>query len=498
MMSARLLYMLYDVLAAVILFMAAAVNPAAAQEQPKEDDYYRLESLPMPPGAVLEAGDLEWMPDGRMAMSTRRGDIYMIHNPLANDLEEVRFQRWAEGMHEVLGLAYRDGWLYATQRGEVTRIKDANEDGTADTYETVYDGWGLSGDYHEYAFSSKFDAKGQLWVTLCLTGSFNSNVLFRGWCLRISPDGEAVPTCSGIRSPGGMGINAAGDVFYTDNQGPWNGTCSLRHLAPGHFMGHPAGNVWYDQAKNMGEKPQEPQSGSRIMTEADKIPQLMPPAVLFPYKKMGQSAAGIACDTSGGKFGPFKDQLFVADLTFSTVMRCYLEKVDGRYQGACFPFREGIGSGALSLLMTPSGTLFVGGTNRGWGSRGSKEFSLDRITWTGKVPFEIKEMKAKPDGFELVFTRPVDPAASASPESYRLQTYTYIYQSSYGSPEVDHTTPTIRQVKVSDDGLRAHLVIDGLMRGHVHELHAEGVRSAEGQPLLHAQAYYTLNNIPQQ
>src|SRR5690606_21990027 len=228
----------------------------------------------------------------------------------------------------------------------VTRIKDANEDGTADTYETVYDGWGLSGDYHEYAFSSKFDAKGQLWVTLCLTGSFNSNVLFRGWCLRISPDGEAVPTCSGIRSPGGMGINAAGDVFYTDNQGPWNGTCSLRHLAPGHFMGHPAGNIWYDQAKNMGEKPQEPQSGSRIMVEADKIPQLMPPAVLFPYKKMGQSAAGIACDTTGGKFGPFEGQLFVADQTFSTVMRCYLEKVNGRYQGACFPFREGFGSGS--------------------------------------------------------------------------------------------------------------------------------------------------------
>ncbi len=87
---------------------------------------------------------------------------------------------------------------------------------------------------------------------------------------------------------------------------------------------------------------------------------------------------------------------------------------------------------------------------------------------------------------------------AASPESYKLQTYTYIYQASYGSPEVDHTTPTIRQIKVSDDGLRAYLVIDGLMRGHVHELYAEGVRSADGLPLLHAQAYYTLNNIPQQ
>lgn len=489
---------LRSVLAVAVVGIVSAGSPLAAQEPPKEDDYYRLEALPIPNGAVIEAGDLELMPDGRLAMSTRRGDIYMITNPLAEDLDEVRFQRWAEGMHEVLGLAYRDGWLYATQRGEVTRIKDANDDGIADTFETVFDGWGLSGDYHEYAFSSKFDAKGHLWVTLCLTGSFSSNVPFRGWCLRVTPDGEGIPTCSGIRSPGGVGINAAGDVFYTDNQGPWNGTCSLRHLAPGHFMGHPAGNIWYERAKNMGEKPQEPQSGSRIMVEADKIPELMPPAVLFPYKKMGQSAAGIACDTTGGKFGPFEGQLFVADQTFSTVMRCYLEKVNGRYQGACFPFREGFGSGALSVLMTPSGTMFVGGTNRGWGSRGSKPYSLDRVTWTGKVPFEIKEMKARPDGFELVFTKPVDAATAASPESYKLQTYTYIYQASYGSPEVDHTTPTIRQIKVSDDGLRAHLEIDGLMRGHVHELHAEGVRSADGLPLLHAEAYYTLNNIPRQ
>jgi hypothetical protein len=40
------------------------------------------------------------------------------------------------------------------------------------------------------------------------------------------------------------------------------------------------------------------------------------------------------------------------------------------------------------------------------------------------------------------------------------------------------------------------LVIDGLQRGHVHELHSNGVRSAAGFPLLHPQAYYTLNYLP--
>ena len=202
---------------------------------------------------------------------------------------------------------------------------------------------------------------------------------YRGWCLRITPDGEVIPTCSGIRSPGGIGMNIDGDVFYTDNQGPWNGTCSLKHLRVGSFQGHPAGNRWYDQTDAIGPRPSDPQSGSRIMTEADKIPQLEPAAVLFPYKKMGQSASGIACDRTAGKFGPFAGQLFVGDQTFSTVMRVYLEKVQGHYQGACFPFRSGFGSGSLSVMIEADGAMFVGGTNRGWGSRGSKPFALDRL-----------------------------------------------------------------------------------------------------------------------
>src|SRR5581483_7999601 len=178
-----------------------------------------------------------------------------------------------------------------------------------------------SGDYHEYAFGSKFDRDGNLWVVLCLTGSFSSDAKYRGWCLRITPDGKSIPTCSGIRSPGGIGMNAAGEMFYTDNQGPWNGTCSLKQLIPGKFVGHPGGFKWYDLPEvkaAMGPRPQEPQSGSRFMAEAKKIAEYEPPAILFPYKKMGQSASGIACDTSGGKFGPFTGQMFVGDQTNST------------------------------------------------------------------------------------------------------------------------------------------------------------------------------------
>lgn len=481
------------------LLLLTSSNSLRAQEAapPTEDDFYPLTKLQIPQGIVLEAGAIEPLPDGKLAIATRRGDIYRVSNAWGDDPAAATFELYAQGMHEILGLSYRDGWLYATQRCEVTRLRDTDNDGNADDFETFNDSWSINGDYHEYAFGSPFDKEGNMWVVLCLTGSFNSDCPWRGWALRIDESGKMIPTCSGIRSPGGIGFNAEGDVFYTDNQGPWNGTCSLKWLRPGSFQGHPGGNRWFSLTEaGKDSAPQEPLSGSRIMTEADRIPEYEPPVILFPYQKMGQSASGIACDLSQGNFGPFENQMFVGDVTHSTVMRCFIEKINGHYQGACFPFREGISSGTLALRMTDDATMFVGGTNRGWGSRGTKPFSLERLRWSGKMPFEIQEMRAQPDGFELTFTEPVDPEIARKPETWMMETYCYIFQSSYGSPEVDHSKPVITQIDVAADGRTVRLKIDGLQRGHIHELHADGLRSTTGIPLLHPVAYYTLNYIP--
>lgn len=456
----------------------------------QEDLYYPIKKIPLPPEAYLEGGGIERMPDGALMVSSRRGEIWRI------DEAKGTSTRWAHGLHEVLGLAEREGWLYATQRGEITKIKDSDGDGKADVFATVSDGWEISGDYHEYAFGSKFDREGNLWVVLCLTGSFTSNVPFRGWAVRVTPDGKMIPTCSGIRSPGGIGIGVDGEVFYCDNQGPWNGTSSMKHLKVGSFQGHPDGNKWYAQAPNMGPKPAEPKSGSRFHIEAARIPEYVPPPVLLPHGKLGNSASGVCIDTSDGKFGPFKGQMFISDQSFSVVNRIVLEKINGRYQGAAIPFRAGFGSGNVPMLFTPDGRMYVAGTNRGWGSRGSAPYALERVEWSGQVPFEIHEMKIQPDGFTLTFTKPADRATLENLKSYALKTYTYIFQSAYGSPEVDHTTPTIVSAAAAADGLSVRLKIDGLQIGHIHDLQLPGVKSAEGKGLLHPSAYYTLWSLP--
>jgi glucose/arabinose dehydrogenase len=489
----------------IIEMMAAAALAAggfppagAAEPKPTEADFYAVTTLTIPDEAFLEVGALEWLPDGRLAVASRRGEIWIVADPAG---AKPAWTRFAHGLHEVLGLAWKDGWLYLTQRPEVSRLKDADGDGAADTFETVADGWGVSGDYHEYAFGSKFDREGNIWVVLCLTGSFDSKAPFRGWAMRVTPDGQTMPTTSGIRSPGGIGFDAAGRVLYTDNQGPWNGACSLKHLVPGDFVGHPGGFAWYDRAPGL-EKPAEPTSGSRMAAEVAKIPRLRPPAVVFPYDAMGKSAAGIAADPSGGKFGPFTGQVFVADQSHSMVMRCFLEEIDGVLQGACFRFREGLKSGSLAMQFAPDGSLFVGGTNRGWGSRGAGDYALERLAWTGKTPFEMLAIRAVPGGFELEFTAPVDRVTAADPASYAVRSFTHIYQSAYGSPEVDLQPCGVERAEVSADGRRVRLAVGGLRPCVVHEIKAAGVRSAgqeglaAGLPLLHDTGWYTLNRLP--
>ncbi|MFN9916613.1 MAG: hypothetical protein ACK53L_28740, partial [Pirellulaceae bacterium] len=124
-------------------------------EEPGEERFYRITSFEAPEGSVLEAGAFQLMSDGRLAVATRRGEIWMITEPFSPSVKAANFSRFAHGLHEPLGLAERNGWLYVTQRSDVSRLQDTDSDGLADIFEIVGDGWEISGDYHEYAFGSK-------------------------------------------------------------------------------------------------------------------------------------------------------------------------------------------------------------------------------------------------------------------------------------------------------------------------------------------------------
>ena len=461
-----------------------------------EADFYALTTINIPDEVKLEVGGMDFLPDGRLAVCTRRGEVYLIGNWEGTEKDYTLFAR---GLHEPLGLTAHDGAIYVSQRGEVTRLEDTNGDDWADRFETVQE-LPLSGNYHEYHYGPLFRPDGSFMTTLNVgwEGKGVSNSKWRGWMLQFDEESRQLsPYAVGMRSPAGFGTNAAGDIFVAENQGDWIGSGRITHLAKGDFAGHPAGLKWSDEKGSpLSLRPETITDSFQTMYHAKHaVPELKLPAVWFPHGILGISTAAILTDNTGGAFGPFADQLLVSDQGQSKVMRVSLEKVNGEYQGAVFPFREGFSSGTLRMKFDRNNHLVVGQTARGWASTGGEEFALETLAWTGKVPFEMYEIRAAADGLDIVFTEPVDPK-SLSDDDFTIQNFTYLYRAQYGSPAVDIQDNSIMSYRLDADGKTVHLALNGYRPGYIYEVKLGEIRSARGARLLHDYGYYTLNSIP--
>lgn len=511
------------------LAIVLAMPHASGQKNspaPVEDDFYRIVTLPAPENVLLEVGGVATLPDGRISVCTRRGDVWIIENPYMENGVNPSFKLFASGLHEALGLTFKDGSLFTAQRGELTRLTDTNGDDRADVYETVY-AWPLSGHYHEYSFGPKVAPDGSFFVSGNVAFGDEewwrgeSRVPWRGWIMKIHPDGKMEPWATGMRSPCGLGM-IDGELFYDDNQGDWIGSGGIWHIKKGTFTGHPAGLRWAkdpaspvklttEQLYSKVDARQIKKEGQYVKPEniADEkdpdllyelkaeIPELKLPAVWLPHGVLGISNSEILKDDTNGRFGPFAGQVFVGDQGQSKIMRVVMEEVKGEMQGVAFDFRQGFQSGVLRMNWGHDGSLFAGETNRGWGSAGTTHSGLQRLIWTGKMPFEMKTVKAMPDGFEIEFTMPVDRKSAEDLNSYDGRSYIYKYHPVYGSPTVNLESLKIRGVKVSEDAMKVRIVIDNLRQYYLHEISVGGIRAQSNPvPVLHPVAYYTLNNIP--
>jgi glucose/arabinose dehydrogenase len=445
------------------------------------DKSYKIEHFPLPKEIDLQPTGMEFLPNGDLAICTWTGEIYLVKNA-QGDVRNATYHRFARGLIEPMGLKIINGEMYVTQKAELTRVSDTDGDGEADLFETINADWGFTGKYNDFAFGPTIDKSGNFSIFIGGNGGF-WDVPYMGWGVKISPTGDKLqPYCSGLRVPNGF-ATIGEDIFVTENQGNWIGGCKVNHLQAGKFYGYPSA-----------------QPGSKEQFEKPK--RFTPPAVWIPYT-IAKSSSGIAL-IEDEKFGPFKGQMLVGDFQLAIVTRVQLEKVNGEWQGTVWPFSKGFSSGVNRLAFGPDGKAYVGGCKGAhWAAVGPQLYSLDRLSFTGKVPFEIKEVHATRNGFELRFTEPVDAETAAKLDGYDIAQFTYEYHEKYGSPEFDHDGKAdsssdikVVQAVVSDNRQTVRLTLQGLRPGFITMIHALDVISASGDDLRHHTCWYTLNNIP--
>jgi len=478
-------------------------------------DYFDFEDIPNPTGIDPQVGGMDFTADGKLAVAFHRGEV-MKYDPASKT-----WTLFATGLQEPLGLLVeKTGDMLVMQRAELTRLKDTDQDGKADEFETIFDGFGMTGNYHEFSYGPARDADGNLFIVLGagsngapirpeIRGQFSpigrltreqmtppvdwkttkdaagrmySRVPYRGWVIRLDADGKnPQPWAAGFRSPNGIGFDAKGRLLVTDNQGDWRPTSPLYEIKKDGFYGHPPSLVW---RKNWDGRDPD-------LMPVDELDRLQTPAVgYFPQGELANSPTQPIAIPAGAFPKNFDAQTLIGEMNQPTLVRVLDDEVDGNFQTALVPFLDGaaLGIGNNRLAFGPDGSLYVGKTALSWaGSSGIK-----RVKWNGKPFFSLDAVKALPTGFSLTFSQPVDPATAAG---IIVKRHTYKYHANYGSPKIDKTTLS-NTTTVSPDGLTITVETGPLKEKYLHALDLTALRSTKGSPLLGDKAWYQVNKAP--
>jgi cytochrome c len=422
-------------------------------------------------------GGLAFLPDGRLLVTTwdAVGGVYLLDGVETGDSSKVSIKRIASGLSEPLGIEVVDGEIYVLQKHELTQLVDLDGDEIIDEYRVICNSWGVSNDFHEFAFGLVYK-EGYFYATLSLAMRLMADEqqkFDRGRTIKISRDGSYEWLNFGLRTPNGIGLNQDDELFITDNQGQWVPANKLIHVKKGEYHG-----MAWGLPKSMPD-----------------TPKIAMPAIWLPQDEIGNSPT----EPVVMQDGPYKGQLLHGDVTHGGIKRDFLEKINGEYQGAVFRFSQGFEAGVNRLCWGPDGALYVGGVGMvgGWSWKG-KQFGLQRMKYNGKVTFEMLAVRVKPRGFEIEFTEALENEREYDAFDFFLQQWRYHATSNYGGPKLDLEELKVKRLEISEDRKKVYLEVPDLKEEHVVYFRlAEDTKSVTGQPLWSSEAWYTLNNIPE-
>ncbi|GGY67592.1 large multi-functional protein [Cellvibrio zantedeschiae] len=485
----------------LILFylLFCASTHAAAQWS----DYYDVENIPLPDSLDPQIGGLTTLNNGKLVATFHSGEV-MIYDP-AN----TRWSTFASGLHEPLGVVQgNDENLYVMQWGELTRLVDNDKNGVAEKYQTVFDDFGVSGNYHEFAFGPAKDSAGNLYISLNVASYYNgvfrevrgdfspigfltqqtmsnwkqenwevlrnkagrmySRVPYRGWVFKIDTKGKATPFASGFRSPDGIGIDEQDQLWVTDNQGDWRGTSPLYHVKQNGFYGHPASLVW---RKGWTRNPLE-------VPVAELNKMQTPASALFPQGELANSPTQPVTTLYPELFGLPKGELLIGEMNQPTLIRFLPEKVNGFVQGALIPFlnKSALGIGNHRLTFGNDGSLYVGKIHLTWaGGEG-----VTRVTWNKKPFLFAQKVSLQPNGFKILFNQ----AIGETMPKVSVTRHTYNYHADYGSEKIDLTNVPIISADFNKKRTELFIRLPEIKASYLYTITLDGVADHEGNPLM--------------
>ncbi|MBY0527596.1 MAG: malectin [Gemmataceae bacterium] len=434
-----------------------------------------------PYNSYLRFGGFDVFSDGRIAVSTWSGDVWIVSG-INDKLDKLVWKRYATGLFHALGLKIVDDKVYVLGRDQITRLHDLNGDGEADFYECFNNDVMITQNFHEFTFELQTDAEGNFYFVkggpVRPGGSGWDKLTPHHGCLfKVSKDGSKFEVVArGFRAPNGMGVGPRGELTVGDNEGTWTPMCPLNWVKPNGFYGVP-------EFSDRMPKP----------TVRDN------PLCWFP-KEIDNSNGGQVWIT-GDKFGPLSGQLLHSSYGTCTLYSVLKDEVGGQMQGGVVPLPLKFDTGICRGRFHPGqNALYLAGL-RGWQTRASKDAGLYRVRYTGKAANMPVDLKVRPGEIQITFSDKLDKKSAEDSDSYGVSQWNYRWTSSYGSPHFKVSNPKmqghdeveIEDVKLSADGKTVTLKIDKLKPVMQMKIDFK-LKAADGTPIK-TTLHHTINVV---
>jgi glucose/arabinose dehydrogenase len=436
----------------------------------------------------ISPGAFDFFPDGRAALCTFHGDVWIISH-IDDDLQHVTWKRFATGLYEPLGLKIINNDIYVTGKDQITRLRDLNGDGEADYYENFCNLGVTSTSYHAFAFDLQTDSAGNLyWL---VDGNLVDPIVpLHGCMMKASPDGKTLSVYArGMRAPNGMAIGPNDEIVCSDNQGHWTPSSRINLVKPGGFYGYNG-----DPRKTPFPKPANYPT-SRPTYDA--------PICWIPMA--ADNSSGGEVFVTSDKWGPLKGQLLHTSYGSCSLFLVMTETIADQMQGAVYRFPLNFESGIMRARFNPvDGQLYVCGL-RGWQTAANKDGCFQRVRYTGKPAHMPVAVNIRKTGVKITFTDPLNPESAGDPGGYDMRQWNYIWSSRYGSPNVSVTNPKktgpdvedtvdLTAAQLSPDHMSVFLAIPNLAPVMQYSIKYD-VKAADGAPMSQ-EIDGTINRLP--
>jgi len=399
----------------------------------------------------------DFFSDGRAAVTTWNGDVWVVSG-IDDDLQDLKWKRFATGLYDPLGLKIVDDVVYVHGRDQLTRLHDVDDDGEADHYECFNNDVQITKAFHEFAFDLQTDKDGNFYFSK--GGPVNPGgrgfmkiVPHHGTVMRVTPDGKELEVVvAGLRAPNGIGVGPNGEITTGDNEGTWMPRCRLNLATDAGFFGGVMDMLPDDMEKDVYDLP-----------------------VCWMPMEVDNSSGGQVWVTSD-QWGPHQGGLLHCSYGTCSLYRVLTEEVDGQVQGGVVRYPVDFRSSAMRPRFHPmDGQLYVCGF-RGWQTSASTDAAFHRVRYTGKPCYLPSGLRTSKDGIELTFDVALDAEIAEDPESWSVSMWNYAWTKGYGSPEVSVLEPErearrgaenrdplkVSSAKLSDDGKSVFLTVPDL------------------------------------